>query len=61
MLSKIFNKIKNIFEPVSEQHRLDAFISSQHPTTVAEVEHWTKVYDQRQQTLSAQSFFNYTV
>lgn len=57
MLFKIINQIKNLFTPTSEQHNLDTFISSKHPTSVAEVEYWTKVYDSRQRNNGL--LFNY--
>lgn len=61
MLNKVFEKIKKVIEPVNEQAKLEAFISAQHPTSVAEVEHWTKIYDQRQHEQRSNNFFNYSL
>jgi hypothetical protein len=39
--------IKNLFGGSTYQAELDKFVSSKHPTTVSEVEHWIRHYDQR--------------
>jgi hypothetical protein len=48
MLLKLLEKVKQAFTPESEQDRLDAFITKQHPTSVCDVEYWIGVYDRRQ-------------
>ncbi len=35
-------------KPQSYGNELEIYISSKNPTTVAEVEHWTKEFDKRQ-------------
>jgi hypothetical protein len=47
MVSKLLQFIKDLFTAPSEQQMLDEFVSSNHPKSVGEVEHWIKVYDQR--------------
>lgn len=61
MWRNIVKRIKTVVEPVNEQAKLENFIAAQHPTSVAEVEHWTKIYDQRQHEQRSNNFFNYTV
>ena len=48
MLSNLINKLKKMFEPESEQSKLDAFIARQQPTSVCDVEYWIRVYDHKQ-------------
>jgi hypothetical protein len=43
---QLLNLIKSLFTAPSHQDALDAFVSSKQPTTVAEVEHWIRFYDQ---------------
>jgi hypothetical protein len=45
---KLLNWIKSLFGASSYQGELDKFVTSKHPSTTAEVEHWIKVYDQHQ-------------
>jgi hypothetical protein len=40
--------IKSLFAARSYQDQLDSYITSKHPTTTAEVEHWIRQYDSRQ-------------
>ena len=56
MLSKLLSFFKNAFTAPSEQERLDAFISAQHPTSVGDVEYWINVYDRMQHKNRSQSF-----
>lgn len=58
MLVNILEKVKSLFTSTDEQSKLDAFITAQRPTTVAEVDHWTRVYDQRQHN---NNFINYSL
>lgn len=58
MLSKLSQLIKNLFTSPSEQQMLDDFVSSNHPRTVGEVEHWIKVYDQRKMRSQALVHWN---
>ena len=37
--------IKSLFAAPSYQDELEFYISSKHPTTTAEVEHWIRQYD----------------
>jgi hypothetical protein len=39
--------IKSLFGVSAYQAELDKFISSKHPTTVSEVEHWIRHYDHK--------------
>jgi hypothetical protein len=41
--------IKSLFAATSHQDALDAYITSKHPTTTAEVEHWIRQYDTRKE------------
>ena len=41
----MFKFLKEWLNSPSLQSRLDAFISSKNPTTVAEVEYWIQYYD----------------
>ena len=38
--------IISLFSATSQQDELDAFITSKHPSTTAEVEYWIQYYDQ---------------
>jgi hypothetical protein len=42
---QLLNLIKSLFSEKAHQANLDAFISSKQPTSVAEVEHWIRIYD----------------
>ena len=57
MLSKLINRVKFAFAPVSPQDSLDAFIQSKNPTTVCEVEYWIKVYDREQYSNRSANFY----
>jgi len=46
---KLLQLIKNLFKSTSDQDRLNNFIIGKQPTTASEVEHWIRVYDQKQQ------------
>jgi hypothetical protein len=50
MLTQIKQLLQRVFNPrsTSYQSDLERFIISKHPTSVAEIEHWTKVFDLRQ-------------
>jgi hypothetical protein len=39
--------IKSLFTASSYQDELDVYVTSKHPTTTAEVEHWIRQYDSR--------------
>ena len=39
--------IKSLFGASSYQDDLDSFITSKHPSTTAEVEHWIQQYSKR--------------
>ena len=47
MLTQIKKLLQRVFSPTttSYQSDLERFIISKHPTSVAEIEHWTKVFD----------------
>jgi len=47
LLNKITQWFKLVFAPVSLENELDAYITSKHPTTPAEVEYWIDVYDRK--------------
>lgn len=49
MLTKIKQLLQRVFGNVSYQTDLERFILSKNPTSVAEIEHWGKIFDQRQQ------------
>lgn len=42
---KLLQWIKSLFAAPSYQAELERFVSSKHPTTTAEVEHWIRQYD----------------
>lgn len=49
MLTQIRTLLQRVFSPyVAYQTDLERYIISKNPTSVAEIEHWTKVYDLRQ-------------
>lgn len=49
MLTQIKKLLQRVFSPTtSYQTDLERFIISKSPSTVAEIEYWTKVYDLRQ-------------
>lgn len=50
MLTQIKGLLQRVFSPTvtSYQSDLERFIVSKNPTSVAEIEHWTKVFDLRQ-------------
>jgi hypothetical protein len=49
-MTKLLEKLKKFLSPkATYQSNLDAFVSSKRPTTVAEVEHWIKIYDDRKE------------
>lgn len=50
MLTQIKELLQRVFSPTttSYQSDLEKFIISKHPTSVAEIEHWTKVFDLHQ-------------
>jgi hypothetical protein len=43
-MSKILKKLIQFFTS-NQQSNLEAFINSKHPTNAAEVEHWTRMYE----------------
>ena len=59
MLSNIIKTVKNVFTPRTEQQNLDAYIASQHPTSVADVEYWIEQYDRKQYTQRSSNFSYY--
>jgi hypothetical protein len=48
MLTQFKRLLQRVFGTTSYQSDLERFIVSKHPTSVAEIEHWTKVFDLRQ-------------
>jgi hypothetical protein len=48
MLTQIKELLQRVFGSTSYQSDLERFIISKHPTSVAEIEHWSKVFDLRQ-------------
>jgi hypothetical protein len=44
-MTQLLNWFKTVFSGNSYGHDLDKFIASKHPTSVADVEHWTREYD----------------
>jgi hypothetical protein len=48
MLTQIEKLLQRVFTNTSYQSDLERFIVSKQPTSVAEIEHWTKVFDLRQ-------------
>jgi hypothetical protein len=48
MLTHLKELLQRVFGTTSYQSDLERFIISKHPTSVAEIEHWTKVFDLRQ-------------
>jgi hypothetical protein len=48
MLTQIKELLQRVFSTTSYQSDLERFIVSKHPTSVAEIEHWTKVFDLHQ-------------
>lgn len=49
MLTQIKELLQRVFNPsTSYQSDLERFIISKSPTSVAEIEHWAKIYDLRQ-------------
>lgn len=49
MLTQLKELLQRVFSNTSYQSDLERFIISKHPTSIAEIEHWTKVFDLRQQ------------
>lgn len=45
-MSQFFTWLNGLFAAQSYQDSLDRFVTSKHPTTTAEVEHWIREYDQ---------------
>ena len=43
---KILNWIKNLFQDTNYSTRIERYVASKMPNSVAEVEYWTKVYEQ---------------
>jgi 5-methylcytosine-specific restriction endonuclease McrBC regulatory subunit McrC len=43
-MTTIIQKLTKFFE-IKEQSRLEQYINSKHPTNAAEVEYWTKQYE----------------
>ena len=48
IIAYIHKMFAHFQKPQSYGSELETYISSKHPTTVAEVEHWTKEFDKRQ-------------
>lgn len=48
MLTQIKGLLQRVFSNSSYQTDLERFILSKNPTSVAEIEHWSKIYDLRQ-------------
>lgn len=46
-MTQLLNWFKTVFSVTTYGHDLEKFINSKHPTTVMEVEHWTREYDKR--------------
>lgn len=44
-MTQLLEKFTEFFT-INEQSRLEQFINSKHPTNAAEVEYWTKQYEQ---------------
>lgn len=44
-MTQILEKLTKFFE-VNKQSQLEQYINSKHPTNAAEVEHWTRQYEQ---------------
>lgn len=45
---KLLQWITSLFAASSHQDELNSFVTSKRPTTTGEVEHWIRVYDQKQ-------------
>lgn len=61
MLFNIISKFKSALTPVDEQQAIDKFITEHNPTSVADVEHLIKVYDQRLYTSTNNNSFIYNL
>jgi hypothetical protein len=48
MLTQIKKLLQGVFRNTSYQSDLERFILSKNPTSVAEIEHWSKIYDLHQ-------------
>lgn len=49
MMSLLKKLLSGVFAPISSyQTDLERFILSKSPTSIVEIEHWTKIYDLRQ-------------
>lgn len=50
MLTQIKRLLQRVFTStnINHQSNLERFILSKKPTSVAEIEHWTKIYDLNQ-------------
>lgn len=48
MLHEIVQKVITKLTPPSEPQSLDQFVRDHQPSTIAEVEYWTREYDRRQ-------------
>lgn len=49
-MTQLLEKLTKFFN-IKEQSRLEQFINSKQPTNAAEVEFWTKQYEQKTNTL----------
>ena len=45
---KLLKWIKSLFKETTYWDCIESFVASKNPQTIAEVEHWVRVYDQRQ-------------
>lgn len=48
MFTQLKELLQRVFSNMSYQSDLERFILSKHPTSVAEIEHWSKVFDLHQ-------------
>ena len=47
LMTKLLERLAEMFPGQDYQTRLDQFIASKHPQSVADVEHWQRQYDTR--------------
>jgi predicted transcriptional regulator with HTH domain len=48
----ILERLAEMFPKQNYQSELDRYVSSKYPTSVADVEHWTREFDKQQSTYS---------
>ena len=56
LLSRLFGRKPDLPKNQLEQNELEQYITSKKPTTVAEVEHWTREFDRHKNTLGWMGF-----